>query len=331
MQRVRHPLHSSSSRRLLSTSLGLNAVRAKGFFRDTPIVPGPNGGMLKLDNLQLSGSFKDRGIGYMMHQLSAQREVSRFVCSSGGNAGMAVALAGRKLGRPVEVFVPTTTMPMMVQRLRDCGASVVVHGANWNEADGLARRHLEEVHGAEYVPPFDHPLIWEGHSSIVEEIAEAGHRPDAIAVSVGGGGLLIGVQQGLLRLGWSDVDVLAFETEGAASFHAAKEVGKVVRLESITSVATSLGALAVSPVTLQSPIPTRSFVVSDAEAVDACLSFACDYRMLVEPACGAALASVYSRRLEEEMRRYREVAVVVCGGGAVTVDLLLQWKKTLGL
>lgn len=319
------------SRRLTSTSQSIEAVRAKGFFRNTPLVPGPRNCLLKLDNLQSSGSFKDRGIGYMMHQVSAATKVSRFICSSGGNAGMAVASAGQKLATPVEVFVPTTTMAMMVERLRGYGATVVVEGANWNEADRRARQRLEEVEGAQYVPPFDHPLIWEGHSSVVEEIAASGARPDAIVVSVGGGGLLIGVQQGLERLGWLDVDVLAMETEGAASFNAAVKANRVVSLASISSLATSLGALAVSPETLRSSVPTHSLVVSDGEAVGACLAFAQDHRMLVEPACGAALASVYSSRLEDVINRYRQVVVIVCGGGAVTIDLLVSWKKNLAL
>jgi L-serine/L-threonine ammonia-lyase len=256
--------------------------------------------------------------------------VSKFICSSGGNAGMAVAHAGAILGASVEVFVPVTTMPMMVARLKSKGAIVHVGGANWNEADAMARNTLAKDPSARYIPPFDDPLIWEGHSSLIDELMESGVKPDAVVVSVGGGGLLIGVQRGLERLGWTDTEVIAVETAGAASFAAAKSAGKVVKLNAITSLATSLGALAVTPMTLQSSIVTKSLVVTDTEAVAALLRFSEEYRMLVEPACGAALATVYEPRIHNELlSQYRSVVIVVCGGGAVNLELIGQWKSKL--
>jgi L-serine/L-threonine ammonia-lyase len=241
---------------------------------------------------------------------------------------MAVATAGERLQIPVEVYVPTTTMPIMVQRLRNKGAKVFVGGANWNDADAIAREALSSDQSARYIPPFDDPLIWEGHSSIVEELLAANEKPDAIVVSVGGGGLLAGVQRGLKAVGWTDVTVVAAETQGTASFRAAKEAGRVVRLAAISSVATSLGALAVTPATLETDIMTISEVVSDAEAVEAVCSFANDFRMLVEPACGAALSLAYS---SHKLEGYKKPVVVVCGGGAVNLELIAKWREQLGI
>lgn len=107
---------------------------------------------------------------------------------------------------------------MIVDRLGGAGARVLVGGGNWNEADAEARTALDADPSALYVPPFDHPLIWEGHSSIVDELAEAGEPPDAVVVGVGGGGLLRGVQLGAERLGWTDLQVFAVETEGTGAF-----------------------------------------------------------------------------------------------------------------
>lgn len=143
----------------------------------------------------------------------------------------------------------------------------------------------------------DDPLIWEGNASLVDELVAEGIKPGAIVLSVGGGGLLCGVQRGLERHGWQDVRIIAVETEGAASFAAAQKAGKPVRLEAITSIATSLGALAVTHGTLttKDSVVTESMVVSDKEAVRAMRKFADEERVLVEPACGAALAGVYEK------------------------------------
>jgi len=206
---------------------------------------------LKLDALQPSGSFKDRGMAHMCSTLQ-QRGIKRIISSSGGNAGLAASTAGRKLGLQVQVVVPETTKPLMIKKMCAVGAHVDVQGANWNEADALARSLVQESGGAAYyVPPFEDPLLWEGHSSIVDEIVDTGVKPGAIVLSVGGGGLLNGIYTGLQRHGWSDVPVVTAETEGASCFASAVALGRSVRLSAITSIATSLGALEVSPTSLQ--------------------------------------------------------------------------------
>ena len=153
------------------------------------------------------------------------------------------------------------------------------------------------------MPPFEHPTIWEGHASMIDEIKEQmkGAVPDAICVSVGGGGLLCGVLIGLRRNGWENVHVVATETRGADSFATAMRAGKPVSLPGgITSIAKSLGATTVSAnavaMSLEHPGGVTPVVVPDAAAVRACCLFADDHRCLVEPACGAALAgAAYDR------------------------------------
>ena len=132
---------------------------------------------------------------------------------------------------------------------------------------------------------------------MVDEITSSGLRPDAVLVSVGGGGLYSGVVEGLRRNGLTSIPVLAVETQGTASFHAAMKEGKLVELEGICGVATSLGAKKVAQraFELQAHHPTQSVVVSDSQAVSACTRFLDDHRLLVEPACGAALAPVYEK------------------------------------
>src|SRR6185437_12144230 len=109
--------------------------------------------------------------------------------------------------------------------------------------------------------PFDHPLLWEGHASLVDEMLEAGPAPDAVVVAVGGGGLLCGVAEGLARHGLNMVPIVAVETQGAASFAAAMDAGRPVALDRIDTIASSLGARQVCGEAFQwsrrrSPTPT---------------------------------------------------------------------------
>ena len=154
-------------------------------------------------------------------------------------------------------------------------------------------------------------------------------KPGCVVASVGGGGLLMGVLSGLADVGWADVPVVAVETHGADALAQSLAAGELVTLPAITSVAKSLGADCTTERILRKcqdlgPDLVRPLVVSDAAAVRACLAFADDHRVLVEPACGAALAAVYDRA--EVLQGLDDVVVEVCGGGIVTPALLDQYK-----
>jgi len=277
---------------------------------------------LKLEALQPCGSFKLRGVGHACATHHA-RGARHFVSSSGGNAGLAVAYAGRKLGVPVTVVVPETTTERAKELLRLEDASVVVHGSSWQEANEHAQTLLGA--GDAFIHPFDDPLLWTGHASMIDEVAQAGCKPDAVVLSVGGGGLLRGVVEGLQRNGWQDVPVLAVETEGAASLHAAMAAGHSVELPGITSVATSLGAKRVAEQALACTRqhPVVSHLVSDREALDACERLLRDHRLLVEPACGAALALLEH---PEAVAAFGNVLVIVCGGATATLEQIRAWR-----
>lgn len=170
----------------------------------------------KLDNLQPSGSFKDRGIGHMINTLVRTGKVNHLVTSSGGNAGHSVATVGQRLNISVTCFVPTTTSQYMIDKIKSRGTSVIIGGANWNEADAAAKKLLQSDKEAAYIPPFDDPLIWQGNSTIIDELKEQlDIVPDAIVLSVGGGGLLVGCQQGIEKYNWQNkTKIFALETEG---------------------------------------------------------------------------------------------------------------------
>ncbi|XP_069028521.1 serine dehydratase-like isoform X2 [Embiotoca jacksoni] len=293
---------------------------------------------LKMENSQPSGSFKIRGIGHLCQQLA--RQSRGVVCSSGGNAGMAAAYVARKLGVPATIVVPSSSPPLVVQKLQDEGATVKIIGKVWDDANAEALS-LAEAEGLTYVPPFDHPLLWQGHASVMSEVAASlgpGVKPGAVLLSVGGGGLLCGVVQGLKDAGWMNVPIVAMETVGADCFNAAVKAGRLVTLDDITSEAKCLGAKTVCRRAFEysrcSELDIISELVTDQQALHAVQTFLDEERVLVEMACGAALAAVYSgliRRLQDEGRLTLSgpLLVIVCGGSSINMEQLANLKHKL--
>lgn len=281
---------------------------------------------LKLDALQPSGSFKLRGIGAACEAQALQGK-TRFISSSGGNAGLAVAYAGRQLGLPVSVVVPQTATARARELIEQEGASVIVHGASWVEANALAQSLCDAT--AAFVHPFDDPVVWRGHASMIDEVIASGASFDSVLLSVGGGGLLCGVIEGLRRNGLSHIPVVAVETAGADSLFQSVQQGARVELQAITSIATSLGAKQVCAQAFEwtRTHAVRLAVVSDAAAVSACFRFLHDHRVLVEPACGAALALIYDD--DAALRGLQRPLVIVCGGSTATLLQLQEWRATL--
>ena len=219
----------------------------------------------------------------------------------------------------------------MIAKIRTAGAArVIQYGGSWAEADHFLREEVlvNDPYGV-YVPPFDHDDVRSGTSTIVEELEE---KPDAIICSVGGGGLFSGIQLGLEARGWSDVSVLAMETEGAESLAMSLKEGELVTLPAITSIATSLGAKRVAQKTynLGQRRNVRSVVLSDAEAAMGCWRLADDERLVVEPACGVSVAVCYDGRLKQllpKLTNESKVVVIVCGGSDITLEMLMGYRK----
>lgn len=283
---------------------------------------------LKMDCYQPVGSFKIRGIGALCEQAVASGK-THLISSSGGNAGYAAAYAGRQLGVKVTVVVPESTGEVTKKRIADENAEVIVSGAVWADADAHARKIVAETNGA-YIHPFDDAPIWTGHATMIDEIVrQADAKPEALIVCVGGGGLMCGLIEGLHRNDWADVPVLAVETTGAASFAKSVEAGELITLPAITSIATTLGASRVTSQTMtwakqHEIIP---IVVSDRDAVNACLRFADDMRVLVEPSCGATLSLLYNHT--QYIEKYNSVLAIVCGGAGVSMQQLQIWHEQL--
>merc|ERR1711971_613679 len=252
---------------------------------------------IKLDNVQPGGSFKIRGIGLTMQE-AVKDGARQFVGSSGGNAGMAMAVAAKQLGKKLTIFIPRSTKAFVVKRLEAEGAEVVVGGENWDAANEEAVKAAQEENTF-LVHPFDQATTWAGHSSIVEEVNDQlCGAPAAIVTCVGGGGLAMGILQGMQKTdGWENT--------------------KLVCIEPLLDFC------------LDNPERVISIEVTDAQAKEGVVKFATDHRLLVEPACGAVLTSIYSQLLPPLPPG--PLVVVVCGGNLVTLDLVQEWATELNL
>jgi L-serine/L-threonine ammonia-lyase len=274
---------------------------------------------LKMEALQPSASFKQRGISHACQKYFEQG-AQRFISSSGGNAGLAVAYTGRQLGIPVTVVVPETTAQRARELIAQQGAEVIVHGASWTEANALAQSLLTQ-HDV-FIHPFDHPLLWEGIIPMIDEVIADGVTPDAVVLSVGGGSLLSGVAAGLKKHGLAHIPIYAVETQGTASLHASIVAQQHVELDQVSGIATTLAAKKVcqNAFEVSQALEVRSLVVSDQDTVDACLKFVDDHRILVEPACGATLSVLYDQAIQ--FKPADQVLVIVCGGAGITLETL---------
>ncbi|RYZ09999.1 MAG: threonine/serine dehydratase [Comamonadaceae bacterium] len=291
------------------------ATDGRGFIRRTPLwkLPGAALGVacaevwLKLEHLQVGGSFKARG---MYNRLLANPiPPSGVIVASGGNAGIATAAAAKALGVRCEVFVPTVSSPAKQAKLRDLGADLVVTGAVYSEAlDACLARQRET--GALLTHAYDQAEVVAGAGTLAQEVeAQAGDPPDSVLVSVGGGGLISGIA------GWFEdrSRVIALEPELAPTLYRAREAGAPVDVAVSGIAADSLGARRIGTIAwevTQQHVPD-ALLVTDAAIRHAQLTLWKDFKLAVEPAAALGLsalqAGVYLPRADET------VALVICG------------------
>lgn len=291
------------------------AAGPAGFLRTTPLwkLPGAALGAdcaevwLKLEQLQVSGSFKARG---MLHRLLAHPiPAAGVIVASGGNAGIATAAAARALGVPCEVFVPTVCSPAKQARLRSLGAQVVVTGDAYAEAlEACLER--QRATGALLTHAYDQPEVVAGAGTLAAELEEQARGvPDSVLVSVGGGGLIAGV------VAWFEdrTRVVALEPEGAATLYRAREAGGPVDVAVGGIAADSLGARRIGQIAWEvTQRHVRDALLLPDDAIRAAQrTFWQQFQLAVEPAAALGLAALQTRAWQP--RAGDRVALIVCG------------------
>ena len=305
---------------------------------------------IKYENLQPGGSFKSRGIGNLISSKLGNGLIKSHVfSSSGGNAGLAAAVASKQMELPCTVVVPTSTKQRMVQKIKNSGAEVIIRGSHWKEADNyLQQNYIQSFRNDGtskplYVHPFDDPKVWEGHSTMVHEIIDNLREQNisvenvrGIVCSVGGGGLFNGIIKGLEDHGLADkIPVIAVETYGCNVLNASLNAGRPVMLDKITSLATSLGSTYIPQGVFENVVRygAKSLVLEDKDVIETCLRYVSDFGQIVEPACGASIHIGYhSELLEGFLGKFSKddlIVIIACGGSSSTFEDLTTASKRL--
>jgi threonine dehydratase len=261
---------------------------------------------LKLEHLQISGSFKARGMFNRMRSLPIP--AAGVVIASGGNAGIAVATAARAMGVRCEVFIPELTSAAKRQALAALHASVVVGGAAY--ADALAASLARQAQtGALLMHAFDQPEVVVGAGTLAAEIEDEAGVPDQLLVSVGGGGLIAGIAAWFA----GRCQVQALEPYGARTLHAALAAGEPVNVEVGGLAADALGAKRIGSIAW--PICQQhvaaAHVVPDEAIHAAQQQLWRELRLAVEPAAALPLAALRSGVVK--VSAHQRVALILCG------------------
>jgi threonine dehydratase len=291
-------------------------ARIAGHVRVTPVIAWNPGEIaarvtLKLEHLQIGGSFKVRGAINRLLVEAPARLASGVVTASGGNHGIGVAYAASRLGARAVIFLPESAPAATERRLAALGAEAVRVGLAWDDAWQAALAHAERT-DALAIHPFEDPAVIAGQGTVGLELFDQAPDLDAALVAIGGGGLLAGTASALHARAPA-IHVVGVEPEGAASMTASLRAGRVTPLAEVRTIAGTLAPRSVGPNTLaiaarEAPEVT---LVSDDEIRAAMRRLWDDLRVLVEPAGAAAVAALLSGRAPLEGARH--VAVLVCG------------------
>lgn len=302
-----------------------SAARIAPHVRRTPLwvlrsgeldLPGPEFEVwLKLEQLQLSGSFKARG---MFNRLLANPiPPAGVIAASGGNAGIATATAAKALGVRAEIFVPTVISPAKRTRLEQLGATVVVTGAVYAEAFAACQQRQRET-GALMTHAYDQPEVLAGAGTLAREIEQQAGVPDALLVSVGGGGLVGGIAAWFA----GRTRIVALEPQRAPTLHAALAAGQPVDVEVSGIAADALGARRIGALAwdVAQRHPMDSLLLGDDVILDAQRWLWQSLKLAVEPAAALPLAALRSGAVSAQAGQ--RIGLVLCGANVDPATLV---------
>jgi threonine dehydratase len=268
---------------------------------------------LKLENLQVSGSFKARGLFNHLLQLSPEQRARGVVAASGGNHALAVAYGAWRLGIDAKVCIPATASPDRTARIAAFGVQVIHEGTVFDDAQRRALA-LASDEGRYLIHPFDAERTLEGTGTLGLELLDDLPDLDCVLIACGGGGLLAGMAAAIKQRN-PGVRVVGVEPTGAPTMLRAIEAGQVVTIVPQT-FADTLSPRAVSELTrrLTAEFVDEIVLVSDAAMVDAMRWLWTSTNQLVEPSGAAVIAAIQTGAVD--IARHRCPVALICGGNA---------------
>jgi len=275
---------------------------------------------LKLDNLQRTGAFKERGALNRIMLLSEEEKRRGVIAASAGNHAQAVAYHATRRGVLARIVMPLMTPLVKISATRGFGAEVILHGANYDEACAEALR-ICDLEGMTFLHPFDDPAVINGQGTIGLELLEQVQGLEAVVVPIGGGGLISGVACALKESNPA-IRVVGVETERLPSMLRAIEQGEPVTLPAEATIADGIAVRRAGDLTM--PL-VRRFVdeivtVDEEEIANAIMVLLEREKTLAEGAGAVALAALLQKKTSLNGQR---TAVLVCGGN-IDVSLLAR-------
>ena len=266
----------------------------------------------KLDNLQRTGSFKERGARNALAQLPSDQQKRGVIAASAGNHAQALAYQGKLLGIPATVVMPKFAPLVKVNNCQKLGATVVLHGKDFGESKAHAHEIAKE-RALAYIDGYDDPAIVAGQGTMGLEIVEQVADLDAVIVPVGGAGLLAGVSLAIKTLR-PDAKIVAVEAENVASFSAALEAGKPVKIALHPTLADGLAIPQVgsNAFEIARSLVDQTVTVTEEQIAVAILRLVELEKSVVEGAAATPLAACLSGKLNDLAGK--RVVLLLCGG-----------------
>lgn len=269
--------------------------------------------MLKLECLQVTGSFKARGASNAVLQLSEAELQRGVITASGGNHGLALAYAARASDAKAAVFLPERAPQEKAQKLRSWGAEVVIAGLDFDDANQAALERAQRD-GMTYLHPFNHPHIIAGQGTVGREMMKQSPDIDVVLVAVGGGGLISGVATAVKAMK-PNARIIGVEAAGAPALRASRDAGRLVTLDKIETEANTLapkrsGELNFSII---ERLVDDIVLVTDQQMREAARWLWFEMGLSAELSGAAALAALQSGAVQ--FAPETSVAAIICGAG----------------
>ena len=276
---------------------------------------------LKPENMQHTGAYKIRGAYYKISTLTDEERKRGLITASAGNHAQGVAFAAKKFGCKATIVMPTTTPLLKVNRTKDLGAEVILHGDVYDEACERALALAAEK-GYTFVHPFDDPAVATGQGTIAMDIFKELPTVDYILVPIGGGGLATGVST-LAKLLNPKIKVIGVEPAGAACMKASLKAGKIVSCDHVSTIADGTAVQTPGKVIfpyIQENVD-RIITVEDEELIPCFLDLLENHKMLAENSGLLTIAA-----LKHLKTKNKKVVSIISGGNmdVITIASLVQ-------
>jgi threonine dehydratase len=288
-------------------------VHSEKFSRQTG-----NSVFLKLENLQMTGAFKERGALNKILLLTEEERRRGVIAASAGNHAQAVAYHATKRGIAAQICMPLTTPLVKVSATRGYGAEVILAGANYDEACEEALRRCHEF-GLTFIHPFDDEAVIAGQGTLGIEMLEQHADLDALVVPVGGGGLIAGVACAVKETN-PKIQVIGVQSSKIASMKAALEKNELVTLPATKTIADGIAVRCAGTITfpLVQKYVDEIVTVDEEEIASAILQLLEKEKMLAEGAGAAATAAVLNKKTPNNGKKLG----VLVSAGNIDVSLL---------